>query len=174
MWTELPAPVEALPHHPSWHLQWQCASWAPPKWLEGQGVRLRVSQLHELCFYYQSRLPCLCCSWGWFASQHSPKMDVFSFGVLLVETCLRELPETSSELQEAQIHGRPCCPSLGGASVRGLLTVPAWVTSWNYWVRCRNYLFPPMIFHHLTLASCVHVAHLLMCYACFCCVFVRT
>ena len=35
--------------------------------------------------------------------QHSPKMDTFSFGVLLVEMCLRELPESRPERQEEQI-----------------------------------------------------------------------
>ena len=34
---------------------------------------------------------------------HSPKMDVFSFGVLLVEMCAGEQPETVQELQETQI-----------------------------------------------------------------------
>ena len=35
--------------------------------------------------------------------QHSPKMDTFSFGVLLVEMCLRELPKSHPECQEEQI-----------------------------------------------------------------------
>ena len=35
--------------------------------------------------------------------QHSPKMDTFSFGVMLVEMCLRELPESRPERQEEQI-----------------------------------------------------------------------
>ena len=35
---------------------------------------------------------------------HTPKMDVFSFGVLLIEMCLQEFPDTGSpNLQEAQI-----------------------------------------------------------------------
>ena len=36
-------------------------------------------------------------------AQHSPKMDVFSFGVLIVEMCLQELPEARPEQREAQI-----------------------------------------------------------------------
>lgn len=36
-------------------------------------------------------------------NQHSPKMDTFSFGILLVEMCLRELPETFPVFREAQI-----------------------------------------------------------------------
>ena len=36
-------------------------------------------------------------------NQHSPKMDTFSFGILLIEMCLKELPETSPVLREAQI-----------------------------------------------------------------------
>ena len=35
--------------------------------------------------------------------QHSPKMDAFSFGVLLVEMCLRELPESQPERRKDQI-----------------------------------------------------------------------
>ena len=35
--------------------------------------------------------------------QHSPKMDTFSYGVLLVEMCVRELPESSRAQREAQI-----------------------------------------------------------------------
>ena len=35
--------------------------------------------------------------------QHSPKMDTFSLGILLVEMCLRELPETNPALRETQI-----------------------------------------------------------------------
>ena len=38
-----------------------------------------------------------------FPDQHSPKMDTFSFGVLLMEMCLRELPEATQEEREAQI-----------------------------------------------------------------------
>ena len=30
--------------------------------------------------------------------------------------------------------GQPWCPSLEAAPVRDLLTVPAWVTSWSYWI----------------------------------------
>ena len=35
--------------------------------------------------------------------QHSPKMDVYSYGILLVEMCLRELPESQPERQQEQI-----------------------------------------------------------------------
>ena len=35
--------------------------------------------------------------------QHSPKMDVYSYGILLVEMCLRELPESQPECQQEQI-----------------------------------------------------------------------
>ena len=35
--------------------------------------------------------------------QHSPKMDVFSFGVLLVEVCLHQFPDTSPDRRETQI-----------------------------------------------------------------------
>ena len=35
--------------------------------------------------------------------QHSPKMDAFSFGVLLVEMCLRELPKSQPERRKDQI-----------------------------------------------------------------------
>ena len=35
--------------------------------------------------------------------QHSPKMDVFSLGVLLVEMCLSEFPESTAAHQAAQI-----------------------------------------------------------------------
>ena len=38
-----------------------------------------------------------------FPREHSPKMDVFSFGVLIVEMCLRELPEAKPDLREVQI-----------------------------------------------------------------------
>ena len=38
-----------------------------------------------------------------FPHQHSPKMDVFSFGVVLVEMCLRKLPESRPERREDQI-----------------------------------------------------------------------
>ena len=41
--------------------------------------------------------------------QHSPKMDVYSYGILLVEMCLQELPESQPERQEEQIqriHGQ--------------------------------------------------------------------
>ena len=38
-----------------------------------------------------------------FPDQHSPKMDAFSFGVLLMEMCLRELPEATQEEREPQI-----------------------------------------------------------------------
>ena len=35
--------------------------------------------------------------------QHSPKMDVYSYGILLVEMCLRELPESQPEHRQEQI-----------------------------------------------------------------------
>ena len=38
-----------------------------------------------------------------FPNQHSPKMDIFSFGVLLVEMCLRQLPESDRAQREVQI-----------------------------------------------------------------------
>ena len=38
-----------------------------------------------------------------FPDQHSPKMDVFSFGVLLVEMCLQQLPESDRAQREVQI-----------------------------------------------------------------------
>jgi len=36
--------------------------------------------------------------------QHSPKMDVFSYGVLLLEMCLRELPETRTSPEHREAH----------------------------------------------------------------------
>ena len=38
-----------------------------------------------------------------YPSQHSPKMDTFSYGVLLIEMCVRRFPETSPAQREAQI-----------------------------------------------------------------------
>ena len=38
-----------------------------------------------------------------FPDQQSLNMDVFSFGVLLVEMCSQEFPESKQEQQEAQI-----------------------------------------------------------------------
>ena len=38
-----------------------------------------------------------------FPDQQSPNMDVFSFGVLVMEMCLRELPESEQVRREAQI-----------------------------------------------------------------------
>ena len=38
-----------------------------------------------------------------YPEQHSPKMDVFSFGVLLIEMCLSELPESRPANRAAQI-----------------------------------------------------------------------
>ena len=38
-----------------------------------------------------------------YPGQHSPKMDTFSFGVLLIEMCVRELPESSSAWRETRI-----------------------------------------------------------------------
>lgn len=38
-----------------------------------------------------------------FPSQHSPKMDIFSFGVLLLEMCANELPESTYQERESQI-----------------------------------------------------------------------
>ena len=35
--------------------------------------------------------------------QHSPKMDVYSYGILLVEMCLGEFPESQPERQQEQI-----------------------------------------------------------------------
>ena len=40
---------------------------------------------------------------AWSPEQHSPKMDVFSLGVLLVETCLGEFPESTAANRVAQI-----------------------------------------------------------------------
>ena len=38
-----------------------------------------------------------------FPFQHSPMMDTFSYGVLLIEMCIRELPESTPAQREAQI-----------------------------------------------------------------------
>ena len=38
-----------------------------------------------------------------YPEQHSPKMDTFSYGVLLIEMCVREFPELSPAQREAQI-----------------------------------------------------------------------
>ena len=38
-----------------------------------------------------------------YPDQHSPKMDTFSYGVLLVEMCTQRFPECSAALREAQI-----------------------------------------------------------------------
>ena len=38
-----------------------------------------------------------------YPNQHSPKMDTFSYGVLLVEMCVRRFPDSSPALREAQI-----------------------------------------------------------------------
>ena len=38
-----------------------------------------------------------------YPDQHSPKMDTFSYGVLLVEICVRRFPESSLAQREAQI-----------------------------------------------------------------------
>ena len=38
-----------------------------------------------------------------YPDQHSPKMDTFSYGVLLIEMCVRRFPETSPAQREAQI-----------------------------------------------------------------------
>ena len=38
-----------------------------------------------------------------YPDQHSPKMDTFSYGVLLVEMCVRRFPEQSRAQREAQI-----------------------------------------------------------------------
>ena len=40
---------------------------------------------------------------AFFPYHHSPKMDTFSYGVLLVEMCVRRLPESSPAQREAQI-----------------------------------------------------------------------
>ena len=47
--------------------------------------------------------------------QHSLKMDTFSFGVLPVEMCLRELPESRPECQEDQTQHVQCMASHGVA-----------------------------------------------------------
>ena len=38
-----------------------------------------------------------------YPNQHSPKMDTYSYGVLLIEMCVREFPESSPVQREAQI-----------------------------------------------------------------------
>ena len=38
-----------------------------------------------------------------YPKEHSPKMDTYSYGVLLVEMCVRELPESNPARREAQI-----------------------------------------------------------------------
>ena len=38
-----------------------------------------------------------------YPDRHSPKMDTFSYGVLLVEICIRRLPESSPAQREAHI-----------------------------------------------------------------------
>ena len=38
-----------------------------------------------------------------YPDQHSPKMDTFSFGILLLEMCVRKLPESGKVQREAQI-----------------------------------------------------------------------
>ena len=38
-----------------------------------------------------------------YPNEHSPKMDTFSFGVLLAEMCLQEVPESQPERREKQI-----------------------------------------------------------------------
>ena len=40
--------------------------------------------------------------------QHSPKMDVYSYGILLMEMCLRELPEFQPERLQEQIQRIHC------------------------------------------------------------------
>ena len=38
-----------------------------------------------------------------YPNQHSPKMDTFSYGVLLIEMCVRKLPGSTPAQKEAQI-----------------------------------------------------------------------
>ena len=84
--------------------------------------------------------------------QHSPKMDTYSFGVLLVEMSLRELPKSRPERREEQIQHIqwPAMVSLIRSYTRGLLGIPAWVTSWSYWIRYSN-----------TLINCIYTSIIL-------------
>ena len=62
-----------------------------------------------------------------YPNEHSPKMDTFSFGVLLAEMCLQKVPESlrmsrrTNPAYPVASHGA----SLEVAPVRGLLTIPA-------------------------------------------------
>ena len=47
-----------------------------------------------------------------YPDQHTAKMDVFSLGVLIVEMCLGELPESSRVRRDTQIQRIPCWPDM--------------------------------------------------------------
>ena len=71
-----------------------------------------------------------------YPEQHSPKMDTFSYGVLLVEMCIRRLPESSPAQREAQILQIQWAAMVSLVRrcilVRDQLIGPAWETSWSY------------------------------------------
>ena len=42
-----------------------------------------------------------------YPEQHSPKMDTFSYGVLLVEMCIRRFPESESSTERGSDPANP-------------------------------------------------------------------
>ena len=72
-----------------------------------------------------------------YQEQQSPKMDIFSFGVLLIEMCLNEFPSQDQLFEQHRSDGyvgQTWCSSLKGAPKSDLETNPAQVTSYPYWI----------------------------------------
>ena len=100
----LPIDIYALPNNSPRHQQWQCAAEAPPQWMAGKSIWLYRSAnfLNDIKTVGPGS-PAYAAPEAGLPYQHSPKMDTFSFGVLLVEMCLREFPESRPECREDQI-----------------------------------------------------------------------
>ena len=120
----------------------------------------------DLCYSKGSLWHLTGTSWG-----EEPHCELMDFGhiqfwcvaggdVTVFESFLSPA-QNAMKNKSSMSSGQPWCPSLEAAPVSGLLTVPAWVTSWSYWIEYK--------YRRTDLPSLFLYVHVVIILPLFCC-----